>query len=98
MVGLLESSPTPNLGAQGLLNVWKLPQTAYAPTRIYGSQGDEKISHSFTLKLLYVLFLQGKPDYGFDCRTEEDKQGHVVAVHGYSAHILHTLMDLLHFK
>ncbi|PNF26908.1 hypothetical protein B7P43_G15113 [Cryptotermes secundus] len=47
---------------------------------------------------LKVGVLVGKPDYGFDCRTEQDKQGHLMAVHGYSAHILRTLMDLLHFK
>ena len=43
-------------------------------------------------------FFQAKPDYEFDCRTEIDEQGHTVAVHGYSARILHMLVELLHFK
>ncbi|GFG33183.1 hypothetical protein Cfor_01144 [Coptotermes formosanus] len=47
---------------------------------------------------LRVGVLVAKPDYEFDCRTERDAQGHIVAVHGYSAHILHMLMELVHFN
>jgi hypothetical protein len=43
-------------------------------------------------------FLQEKPDYEFDCRAERDELGHIVAVRGYSARLLHMLMELLKFK
>jgi hypothetical protein len=46
----------------------------------------------------YCTSLQEKPDYEFDCRAERDALGHIVAVSGYSAHLLHMLMELLKFK
>ena len=41
---------------------------------------------------------QGKTDYEFDCAVKQDDQGHIVNVHGYSALILQTLRDVLHFR
>ncbi|XP_021931955.1 glutamate receptor ionotropic, kainate 3-like isoform X3 [Zootermopsis nevadensis] len=55
-------------------------------------------SHDMTSVILRVGVIVGKPDHGFDCRAELNKLGHIVAVRGYSAHILSTLIDLLHFK
>ncbi|KAJ4443322.1 hypothetical protein ANN_04990, partial [Periplaneta americana] len=55
-------------------------------------------SHNLSGITLRVGVLVGKSDYGYDCRVEQDKKGRIVAVQGYSAHILHVLMDLLQFK
>ncbi|PSN32527.1 hypothetical protein C0J52_24777 [Blattella germanica] len=47
---------------------------------------------------LRVGVLVGKPDYEFDCKVEQDMQGQITTVQGYSAVILQVLMDHLHFR
>jgi hypothetical protein len=88
------------LGATQALG--KTCPTAPYPANITLRLNPDFCSNSYGTDLLKTicaaLFSQAKPDYEFDCRTERDAQGHIVAVHGYSAHILHMLMELVHFK